>query len=494
MLIKMNRVKNIIFIFLLALLLAPVLLMHFPVLREKALFGHFTQNDRPDPKKWTRASWFSGSFQEGFSTGFNDNIGLRRTMIRINNQYDYSLFRIIHAEGFIAGKNGYLYEEDYIKEYTGRYFIGKTVLDRKLEKLFDVQRMLRERGIDLILVLEPGKASYYPEYIPRRYHAERSTISNYTYLTSKLKERGMNYLDLGQWFLELKGTSRYDLFPRYGMHWSIYGMNLAVDTLSRYIASVTGTGLPRFSVKNIEISDTPRSTDNDIEEMANLLFPMPNDTYAYPVNVFGDDSSHRSLNVLVVGDSYYRNIKDDFSGFLFKADTFWYYNSKVYPHIHSDIVYVDHSNMLKKLEQYQVILLMVSEINLHCTFWNFIDQAYAALHPGYHDSYIYNKENQIRNEREWFRFMVSKASLESRPLQRVITADATYLMNVNYDSIQDKTAEDSIARVVWTIKNKPDWYAQVVKKAKERNIPIEQMLNRDAVFIYNSMKKQGGNK
>lgn len=490
----MNRLKNIICLLLFTLLIAPVLLMYFPILKEKSLSGHFTVSSRPDSKKWTWAGWFSGSFQEEFSTGFNDNVGLRRTMIRINNQYDYSLFGIIHADGFIAGKNGYLYEEDYIKEYTGKYFIGKKVLDRKIEKLYDVQRMLRERGIDLVLVLEPGKASHYPEFIPRRYHPEKSTLSNYKYLTSKLNERGMDYLDLGRWFLELKDTSRYDLFPRYGMHWSIYGMNLAVDTLSRYISAVTGKQLPGFKVRNIELSETPRSTDNDIEEMANLLFPMPGDTYAYPVNVFGDDTSSRSLNVLVVGDSYYRNIKDDFSGYLFKADTFWYYNSKVYPHIHTDLVYVDHSNLLKTLEQYQVILLMVSEINLHCTFWNFIDQSYAALHPGYHDSYIYNKENEIRNERSWFRFMVGKASGESRPLQRVITADATFLMNVNYDSIKDKTREDSIARVVWTIKNNPDWYALVVKKAKERNIPLEQMLNRDAVFIYESMKKQGGNK
>jgi|WetSurMetagenome_2_1015567.scaffolds.fasta_scaffold42908_2 hypothetical protein len=489
-----NRIKNILFLFLLVMLITPLVLMRYPFIKEKLLFGHFTTSSKPDSKKWTWAGWFSGSFQEEFSAGFNDNAGLRMTMIRINNQYDYSLFGIIHAEGFIAGKNGYLYEEDYIKEYTGKYFIGKKVLDRKMDKLFDVQRMLRERGIDLILVLEPGKASYYPEYIPNRYHPEKSTLSNYTYLTSKLMERGMDYLDLSHWFLELKDTSRYNLFPRYGMHWSIYGMNLALDTLSRYISSVSGKKLPGFTMRNIELSATPRSTDNDIEEMANLLFPMPDDTYAYPVNIFGDDTSRRNLNVLVVGDSYYRNIKDDFSGFLFKADTFWYYNSKVYPHIHTKVVYVDHSNLLKTLEQYQVIILMVSEINLHCTFWNFIDQAYAALHPGYHDSYIYNKENEIRNERSWFRFMVGKAFRESRPLERVITADATYLMNLNYDSIKDKTAEDSIARVVWTIKSKPDWYAQVVKKAKERNIPIEQMLNRDALFIYKSMKKQGGNK
>jgi hypothetical protein len=487
-------VKRVIFILVLVVLFIPLLLMKYPVIREKNLFGHFTVRNMPKLTNISREGWFSAQYQEEITAGFNENIGLRKTLIRINNQFDYSLFRTIHAEGFIAGKNGYMYEEDYIKEYTGKYFIGKTALDKKLEKLYDVQQLLKKQGIDLILVFEPGKATFYPEYIPTRYQVKKRTLSNYDYSRTKLKALGMNYLDLSSWFLSLKDTSKYDLFPRFGMHWSIYGMTLAVDTLSRYISAVHGARLPGFYIKETEIAAEPRSTDNDIEEMTNLLFPLPSGTYAYPVNVFGPDTINRDLNVLVVGDSYYRSIKDNFSQFLFKTDTFWYYNSKVYPHIHTDLVYVDHSDLLRKLQQYNVILLMVSEINLHCGFWNFVDQAYAALHPGYRDSYIYRCENDIRNERSWFRFMVSKAFNESRPLERLIKADATYLLNINFDSIPEKTREDTIANIVWKIKSTPDWLSSVIRKSKERKISLEQMLDNDANFIYDSMKKGELNK
>jgi hypothetical protein len=486
----MKQVKFLFIIGIFSLMATPLFLMNFPLVKEKNLSGHFSVSPLPGLKQLTPGGWFSGKFQEEVTTGFNENIGLRKSLIRVNNQLDYSLFRIIHAEGFIAGKNGYLYEEDYIREYTGAYFIGKSALDKKLEKLYDVRRLLKKRGIDLILVFEPGKATFFPEYIPSRYNPKHRTLSNYDYMRTKLRALDMNYLDLSSWFLSMKDTSRYDLFPRYGMHWTIYGMTLAVDTLSRYIASVRGTDLPRVRVSELEFSKEPRSTDNDIEEMTNLLFPLPSGSYVYPVNVFGKDTMTRSLDVLVIGDSYYRNIKDDYSQYLFRTDTFWYYNSKVYPHIHTNLVYVDHSNLLQKLEQYQVILLMVSEINLHCGFWNFVDQAYAALHPGYMDSYIYGVENQIRNERSWFRFMVGKAHLESRPLERLINSDARFLMNTNFDSITEKTKEDTIAHIVWNIKNNPKWLSDIVKKSKERNIPLEQMLDRDATFIYEQMNKK----
>ena len=165
--------------------------------------------------------------------------------------------------------------------------------------------------------------------------------------------------------------------------------------------------------------------------MLNLICPLKPTVCAYP-DVFVDTSgSGRQEWVLTIADSYYNNIMDEYSEKIFRENTFWYYNSKVYPHIHWDIQEVDHTDLLQTLKKYDIILLMVSEINLHCGFWNFVDQAYAAIHPGFEESGVYLVENQIRNDRAWFRFLVKKARDRSLSLEEAILRDAEYVYEQN---------------------------------------------------------------
>ena len=84
-------------------------------------------------------------------------------------------------------------------------------------------------------------------------------------------------------------------------------------------------------------------------------------------------------------------------------------------------------NLREKFREYDIILLMVSEVNLHCGFWNFADEAYEAYFPDHSDPFWYPYENQIRNEQEWFRYMVKKAKEKQTSLDNIIRSDAKYL-------------------------------------------------------------------
>ncbi|HNX86361.1 MAG TPA: hypothetical protein PKN12_05475, partial [Bacteroidales bacterium] len=316
----------------------------------------------------------------------NDHVGFYNTLIRINNQYDYTLFGLIHAKGFVQGLDRYLYEEDYIHEYTGDYFIGQPVIDKKLSRLKSVQDSLRAHNIPLLLVYEPGKASFYPEYIPRRFHPEWRSITNYQYFVQRSAELGVSNLDLNRYFMQMKDTSRYPLFPRYGMHWSLYGVTFAVDTLVRRIEAETGKSLPKFTINSISTSRVPWGTDNDIGELLNLVCPLAPTEGAYPEVVFPPIPEKQNLTVLIIADSYYLNIVEDYGRRLFKEQEYWYYNNKLYPYQNNNPpAYVDKNDLLAKLKKFDLILLMSSEINLHCGFWNFADEAWAAFHPGYQD-------------------------------------------------------------------------------------------------------------
>ena len=457
--------------------------------KEAPLKGYYRQSELPYLKYFTWKRWFSSDFQDVYSTRINDNTGLRKSLIRVSNQYDYSLFGMINAPGFVQGKSRYLFEEDYIHEYTGDYFIGTAAIDKKLSRLKNVMDSLRAHHIPLLLVFEPGKASYYPEFIPPRFHPEQRSQTNYDYMVKRSQEMGLTFMDMNTCFLKMKDTSRFPLFPRYGMHWSLYGVPFAVDTLARYIESVTRVPLPEFTKYPLVSAATPLGTDNDIGELLNLACPLKPTPAVYPTITF-DRSIPRSLSALVIADSYYINIAEVYGRRLFKSQDYWYYNKKLYPFQNQNPPpWADKSNLREKLKKYDVILLMASEINLHCGFWNFADEAFLAFHPEIRDPMIYGIENEIRNDRSWFRFMVNKARLQGRPLAEMIRADAEYTFYTNYSSLQGKNHWDTIYHIAFDIRNNAEWLAQVEKKAKDRKISLDSMLLLDAVYSYEQSKK-----
>ncbi len=422
--------KHLLFFMTLALLVLPFSQRISLFVKEPKLEGFFQLVPPPSLKDFTWERWFSGTFQELMNAGTKDYVGFRNTLFRLHNEYDYRLYGITHAKGFIEGKQSYLFEEDYILEYLGRYFIGPEILENKLQKLEQVSHDLREAGIPFVLVLEPGKASFYPEHIPDHYRPDMKSRSNYDYIIQRSEELQIPTVNLNRYFLAMKDTCPYPLFSKYGMHWSIYGSVLAMDTLFRYIETMTQTDLPGMTIPKLEISDSMRWTDKDIEELLNLVFPVSGEQLAYPALAF-DTATPRRLSILVIADSYYVNIIHNSSGQVFETHEYWYYNSKLYPHIidNQEPVYVNKTNLKEKLLSFDMVLLMVSEINLHCGFWNFADEAYVAFHPDYQDPPWYPYQNNILNNREWFNFMVKKARTSKIPTGDAIIRDAKYIYN-----------------------------------------------------------------
>jgi hypothetical protein len=485
----MQKVKSAVLFVVLAVLAISVIQLHYSLFAESPLKGYYSQSATPDLKYFTWQRWFSQDFQQVFVTRVNENMGFRNTLVRINNQYDYSCFGLTHAKGFLEGKNRYLFEEDYIHEYTGKYFIGTRAIDRKLSRLKNVMDSLAFYHIPLILVFEPGKASFYPEYIPDRFDPQQKTMSNYEYFAKRSGELGLTCLDLNRYFLQMKDTARFPLFPRYGMHWSLYGVNLAADKLSGFIGKVSGRQMPAFKIQSLQHSLQSRGTDYDIGEMLNLVCPLRATPGVYP-HVLFDAMPAGTLSALVIADSYYVNLVETYGQKMFGKQDYWYYNYSMYPHQNeAPPLLADKTDLREKLKNYGVILLMVSEINLHCCFWNFADEAFLAFHPEIKDSQLDNIENSIRIDRQWFRFMVQKSREQHRPLEQVIRGDAEYTFCSNYQNLQGKGRQDTIQFLRLSIESNPEWLANVTRKAKELNLPVDSVMLHDAIYSYEQSKK-----
>ena len=189
----MKILEKILVIIILIVLVFPAIQKEFTVFQVKKLDGDFVLAEKP---VFSMTEWYEGSFQASYDKYLEDHIGFRDFLVRLTNQFDYSLFRIPHAEGVVVGKNDQLFEYDYIRAYVGEDYIGEENIDRKIRKLKFVQEYLKEeKNIDLILVFEPGKASFYPENIPDRYLDNIAANTNFNSFQKKAIEHEVKFID-----------------------------------------------------------------------------------------------------------------------------------------------------------------------------------------------------------------------------------------------------------------------------------------------------------
>ena len=353
----MKQVKNILFIFLLALLIFPALKGEFHIVKTAALKGYFVSRKKP---VFMKTNWYSGAYQDSLSAYCKENAGFRSDYVRLYNQIEYSLFSIAHASKFMVGKHGYLYGTEYISSYQGTNFIGKRYCNERVKLLKILQdRLWKEKKIFLLVVFAPDKGTFYPEYIPERFLSRKKGLTNYEYYASRCAESGINIIDFNHYFLLAKDTSRYPLYPKTGIHWSSYGALLAADSLVKYLRAKLSLPLPQIVIDRIETSSTARYVDDDIAQTMNLIWKIPHPVYAYPKYHFSFNSTHQKPAALFIGDSFYWNwynlgiIRN-----IFRNEEFWYYNKDVYPESKTKPTSVSEINVEDAINRQNIIILL----------------------------------------------------------------------------------------------------------------------------------------
>jgi len=478
----MKQAKAIIFILLLGLLCLPAVQGYFTIFHEAPLDGAFEDAEKAMLNKET---WMNGEFQAIAEPWLEDHIGFHNSLIRVNNQLNYSLFHIPRAESVIRGKNGQLYEFDYIRAWMGLDFVGEKLLDKKMRQLRFLQdKLYEDYNIDLVLVLEPGKASVYPEDIPDKYLKAEKGYSNYDYICQRAAELEIKMINLNEYFINIKDTVPYPLFPLQGTHWSEFSMWYAVDTMMRYIESVRGIDLPDVITDSVEISQDLRSTDYDIGKSLNLLWELKHVAMPYPSNRFYHDSTNHKPNVLAVADSYYWNIYNALiPKNVFNNESFWYFYNHVYPEFWKEKTIVADLNVKQEIEKQEVIFLMMTERFLYKFDRGFVDDLYAIY--GFQNSrdILTRNKTDILNLESWFNEILERADEKGISLSEMLDFEAKYILFE-----KDPETFYSIygpAPTMQGIKDTPEWYAQVQEKARKNNMNLEDRLYEEARYVLN---------
>lgn len=432
-------------------------------------------------------SWFNGRYQELKDKYLTQNFGLRNYYVMLKNQINYKFYKIANIKRVIIGKNDFLFETDYIDAYYGNNFIGAPPLIERYKKLKAVQDYLVSMGIDLEVVLLPSKASFYPEFIPDHLVTTKK-ITNYHCATVLCKKLNIDYVDFSAWFLKLKERSPYDLYPKTGIHWSNYGALIATDSLRKHIEHNTQLNMKSFAITNIYFKDTLRDPDDDIGKVMNLLRPIETLPMPYADYKWEEEASDVKPRALVIADSYYWNIyTEGLANNMFSDNKYWYYNQTVYPESEPirDVAKLD---LMNEITKNKVIVLMATEINVHDIGWGFVEKAYELFKAGMKGSlrkkvYVGLLIENIKQNSQWLSDIEKKAKERNISVPEMITLDAVYIYDAEYSKPEVATALDEINQ---RIRNTPEWMKDIHKKAGDKKVSIDEMVEMDTKYIYDT--------
>lgn len=341
------------------------------------LTGLVINNVNPDSLFKTE-QWFSGEYQNLKDDYNNDHWAFKELFVRLNNQMYYDLFNQLRINGFVSGKENYVYSESYIFSAFGDDYIGEEKIRTKMEKAKVVQDSLKRKGIDLLLVFAPGKGEYCIEQVADKYK-HPITHTNHADYIRHCQRLNINVLDLKTWFHQLKPATPYPLFPKFGHHWSYYGECIAVDTIIGHIEHLHHCDLPDIVWNTVDVVDTARSRDADVLKSMNLYKnPSQNMKLAYPQVMFEQDTAKNKTRVLTISDSYwYGPVYMGVGQNCFAGGQFWYYYNKIIPNPNpQERVEVWQLDLKQNIESNQVIMILYSDGNLPAFANTFIEDAY----------------------------------------------------------------------------------------------------------------------
>lgn len=432
-----NILKWLLGITVLVLLCLPYGQMRFKWWTEYKLDGYQPPGAPPD---LTWESWTDGSFQKLTDSLFNETLGFHPQLVRLHNQIQWTLFKRFRTQKVVVGKESFLYEKSYIEAYLGQDYRGEEHLDQVVENLRIIQDTLTSKDIGFAVVIAPSKANYYPEYIPDSFMTEKPGPTNYDYYSKALPEAGIPVMDFDALFRSMKDTTTYPLFPKAGIHWSYYGAYLAADSIVTHVEQVKDANLPELALDTIIWSEQNFGIDFDIGKALNLMYQPEVFPMAYPIFHYKKDPTRDTVDILVIGDSFYFTLLAlNLTYYGFGEGEFWYYNHDIFSYPPPAIPKVADIEVKKEIEKHDMVLLISTGANLHAFPWawdGMVRKAYMDLNEQRVQHFI----RQIKGSKKWLEGIKKKAEAEGVPLDKRIRMDAEYMVaKENMEKKKDTT-------------------------------------------------------
>ena len=509
-----NITKTILFILTAALLFSSMLQKRFNFKSFKPLKGSVV--DQPMPKLHFE-SCCDASFQQQTEQHLKLHFGYREPLIRLYNQYLWDFYGETKVAGkqIIFGKDYWIYEPWVVANYYQwqfhAYAADSTAMAKmfseEAERLLQLQQVLESYGIHLFVCLVPSKDLVYPEYLPENWETrydDEPKFSSRFFNEEEYTRLGINHLNLEQYFLDIKDTVDFALFPQTGIHWSRYAALFATDTLVRYMEDLGDINMHNL-VFGQRYLDNAIDPDDDLESLMNLIRPLPKPKYYYANVTADDDTTAVKPKIIVVGDSFWWTVAYQLPlSEFFSASPYWYYNSSVY--YYPPYQSVDELDIADELLTSDFVVIFYSASTQYRMNDGFTRKALEALignsdeaafdTVAFIEQKIRSTINNIMATPAWMEMVRKKAEERGISTDQALHDDAEWVVHHNIkegkiewpactESTFDTTAfiEREAQRVVNIILASPEWANAIREKAAQSGIDFDQALHENAKWV-----------
>ncbi len=291
-----------------------------------------------------RYTFFNRTYLREYEAALEENSIVAKTCRPVMRHLRYVSLRD-YGDKAVTGRNGWLFYKpgvDYLVKPSVHDHRSALVGDnekpynqRPVETIKNFQKQLSSRGIDLLVVIVPGKPTVYPDLLTKKISPDQKMSLTHSKETiEKLKAEGVDVVDLFIPFgnERLKDRSAGDsLYLRTDTHWKTRGSRLAAKRVAERIRQYSWFDTTGRSVEYV-IDTVEVQRDGDIGEMTKLSdfkhfgseikFPAET-TECHQVHSIKRDAEgkeigrslyrddYRNSPILILGDSFSRIYQTD---------------------------------------------------------------------------------------------------------------------------------------------------------------------------------------
>ena len=319
----MSKSAQIVIIVILLMLNASWLSDLLGLKEPHPLDGESTKLEMPE---MSIESVWNGDCQFGIDEYLRTNFLLRGLAIRTRNEIDYSIFSEQHARSVITGQEGYLFEENYILAALG---LDSIPTDSVMDRVDRMSSLSNASGVPFLVVLAPGKGSYFREYLPLSFLDNERIVEDRMFeVWSRVSNKKLNVLDLQSHFAEVP-----NVFPKNGIHWCEWVQVEAINLISDALVKILPDSLKpaRLVIDETYTSFDMEGTDEDIENGLNLWRDLEDLETKYYATHWEEVPIESKPRVLVMGDSYaWGPVNKGLLSHGYRSSEFWFYNAGVH--------------------------------------------------------------------------------------------------------------------------------------------------------------------
>lgn len=230
------RVDYFIVIFIL-IIIAPLLTSLLKIEPENANLEKRELTKKPELN-------FNKEFPKEFEAYYDDNFGLRNSIIELSSKIKINIFRSSPKPELVQfGKDKFLFfnslEDETFNSYTNQNLLEKTDLEKYYNTFKERKIDLKQKGIEYLVGFWPNKHSIYPEMLPGSMSLQiEGDYSLADQITDFFSEKDMNFFDVRKNLVSAKSNTL--LYRKFDTHWNSDGAFIAYRSFCEQTFDVLG--------------------------------------------------------------------------------------------------------------------------------------------------------------------------------------------------------------------------------------------------------------